>query len=220
MGYPYDFDSPSGPVTRDELLRFLRGTIPDRRTVEAMAAVPRDQFVDPELRPFAWENRPLPIGHGQTISQPEIVGAMTAALRLSGRERVLEVGSGSGYQAAVLAELAREVVTVERIPELVARAAAILARLGYVNVEVRQAGEILGYPEGGPYEAILVAAAAPEAPEALLGQLAAGGRLVIPVGSRHEQTLMRITKGTDGRTIREDLGPCRFVPLIGRGAWP
>ncbi len=215
----YDDERPGGPVTREELLRYLRGSIRDRRVVEAMARVPREQFVEPELRPYAWENRPLPIGHAQTISQPEIVAVMTAALRLTGSERVLEVGAGSGYQAAVLAELAREVITVERIPALVERARSTLAALGYSNVQVRQSGETLGYPEGAPYDAILVAAGAPEVPPDLTEQLALGGRLVIPTGSRSEQRLLRITLGADGTLDREDLGPCRFVPLMGRGAW-
>lgn len=207
-------------VTREELLAHLRRHVRDRRVLAAMARVPREQFVPAEWRPAAWENRPLPIGHGQTISQPEIVAAMTAALRLRGDEEVLEVGTGSGYQAAVLAELAREVISVERVPKLVAAARARLTALGYGNVRVEQATDELGWRAGAPYDAILVSAGAPRVPAPLLDQLRLGGRLVIPVGERSEQELLRVTR-RPGRELRvERLGPCRFVPLIGPNAWP
>lgn len=204
---------------RTALLAELALEISDRRVLEAMAQVPRERFVPEELRPFAYDNRPLSIGYGQTISQPLIVAMMTQALQLIGSERVLEVGTGSGYQAAVLSLLAMEVVTVERVAPLAERAAAVLAELGYHNVEVRIAGEVLGWPEAGPYDGIIVTAAAPEVPRELLEQLALGGRLVIPVGSRDLQELVRITKTPQG-AIRHNLGPCRFVPLVGRSAWP
>lgn len=204
---------------RTALLAELALEISDRRVLEAMAQVPRERFVPEELRAFAYDNRPLPIGYGQTISQPLIVAMMTQALQLTGSERVLEVGTGSGYQAAVLSLLAAEVVTVERVAPLAERAAAVLAELGYHNVEAHIAGEVLGWPEGGPYDGIIVTAAAPEVPRELLEQLALGGRLVIPVGSRDLQELVRITKSLQG-AIRHNLGPCRFVPLVGRSAWP
>ncbi len=204
---------------RTALLEELAVEITDQRVMEAMAKVPRERFVPEELRPYAYENRPLPIGYGQTISQPLIVAMMTQALQLTGSEKVLEVGTGSGYQAAILSRLAEYVVTVERVAPLAERAAAVLQELGYANVEVHVAGEALGWPEGAPYDAIIVTAAAPEVPRELLDQLAAGGRLVIPVGSRDLQELVRITKTPRGAQ-RHNLGPCRFVPLVGKSAWP
>lgn len=204
---------------RTALLEELAVEITDRRVMEAMAQVPRERFVPEELRPYAYDNRPLPIGYGQTISQPLIVAMMTQALQLTGGEKVLEVGTGSGYQAAILSRLAEYVVTVERVAPLAERAAAVLRELGYTNVEVHVAGETLGWPEGAPYDAIIVTAAAPEVPRELLDQLALGGRLVIPVGSRDLQELVRITKTQRGAQ-RHNLGPCRFVPLVGKSAWP
>lgn len=213
--------TPAGDLgrARTALLEELAVEISDRRVMEAMAQVPRERFVPEELRPYAYENRPLPIGYGQTISQPLIVAMMTQALQLTGNEKVLEVGTGSGYQAAILSRLARHVVTVERVAPLAERAAAILRELGYTNVEVHVAGDVLGWPEESPYDAIIVTAAAPEVPRELLEQLAGGGRLVIPVGSRDLQELVRITKTARGAQ-RNNLGPCRFVPLVGKGAWP
>jgi protein-L-isoaspartate(D-aspartate) O-methyltransferase len=192
--------------------------IADPRVLAAMARVPRHRFVPEPQRRFAYADGPLPIGDGQTISQPYMVAAMTEALRLGGAERVLEVGTGSGYQCAVLAELAREVVTVERISELSERAGAVLADLGYTNV-VRVVGDgTLGAPEHSPYDAIVVTAGAPAAPEPLLAQLADGGRLVVPEGGRGIQTLVRYTRR--GRNIHtEALMQCMFVPLIGRHGW-
>jgi protein-L-isoaspartate(D-aspartate) O-methyltransferase len=183
-----------------------------------MARVPRECFVSPDLRRFAYEDRPLPIGHGQTISQPLMVAMMMEVLYLQGDERVLEVGTGSGYQAALLAELASYVVTVERVPELAEQACQRLRELGYRNIEVHIATDALGWSEGAPYDAILVTAGAPRVPRALLQQLAVGGRLVIPVGQRRVQHLLHVAKTPRGTTVRR-LGECRFVPLIGRGAW-
>lgn len=166
----------------------------------------------------AYDDRPLGIGFGQTISQPFIVAMMVQALELRGDEKVLELGTGSGYEAAVLAELARTVVTVECIPELAEAAKRALDDLGYSNIEVRMAGRSLGWPEGAPYDAIVVSAGAPRVPQVLLDQLAFNGRLVIPVGSRWQQELLRVTKLRQGNKT-ENLGGCYFVPLIGEGAW-
>jgi protein-L-isoaspartate(D-aspartate) O-methyltransferase len=201
------------------LLAELREEIRDERVLAAFDRVPRERFVPPDLQDEAYENRPLPIGHEQTISQPLIVAMMTEALQLIGTERVLEIGTGSGYQAAILSLLAREVISVERIAPLAATAAERLRDMGYDNVTVRVAGNELGWREGAPYDAIIVTAAAPEIPRDLLDQLAHGGRLVIPVGGRDVQELVRIVKTPEG-AVRHNLGPCRFVPLLGRDGWP
>jgi protein-L-isoaspartate(D-aspartate) O-methyltransferase len=204
---------------RERLMAELAAEVKDTRVLDAIRRVPREEFVDRDVRYAAYENRPLPIGHGQTISQPLIVALMAQALLLSGDEKVLEVGTGSGYQAAVLSLLARQVVSVERVTPLAHAAAERLERLGYRNVEVHIVEEVLGWPDGAPYDAIVVAAAAPEVPLALLNQLAVGGRLVIPVGARNLQELVRIVK-TPAGAQRHNLGPCRFVPLLGSSAWP
>jgi len=203
---------------RERLLRHLDREIADRRVVEAMRRVPREAFVPAALVHAAYDDRPLGIGFGQTISQPFIVAMMVQALELRGDEKVLELGTGSGYEAAVLAELARTVVTVECIPELAEAAKRVLDDLGYSNIEVRMAGRTLGWPEGAPYDAIVVSAGAPRVPQVLLDQLAFNGRLVIPVGSRWQQELLRVTKLRQGNKT-ENLGGCYFVPLIGEGAW-
>jgi protein-L-isoaspartate(D-aspartate) O-methyltransferase len=205
-------------TARENLVRALGFEVHDERVLAAMARVPRERFVPDDLRRYAYEDRPLPIGHGQTISQPLMVALMTQALHLQGSERVLELGTGSGYQAALLAELAAHVVTVERVPELAEEAAQRLRELGYRNVEVHTAGGVLGWPEGAPYDAILVTAGAPRVPRSLLQQLAMDGRLVIPVGERRVQQLLYVARTARGATVRK-LGECRFVPLIGRGAW-
>lgn len=206
-------------TARDRLVDELAREITDQRVLTAMRHVARERFVPKDLRWTAYENRPLPIGYGQTISQPLMVAMMTQALQLQGNEKVLEIGTGSGYQAALLAELALTVVTVERIAPLARRAGDRLAELGYGNVEVQVAGEELGWPDGAPYDAIAVTAAAPDVPFELLQQLAEGGRLVIPVGSRNVQELVRITK-TPAGAVRNNLGGCRFVPLLGKSGWP
>ena len=203
---------------RHRLVEFLRREIRDERVLAAMGRVPRELFVGSGQWESAYDDRPLPIGHGQTISQPLMVAIMTEALDLEGPEKVLEVGTGSGYQAAILAELAERVVTVERLPELVRKAEENLRRLGYSNIEVHQAGSALGWPDQAPYDAIVVSAGAPGVPQVLVDQLAAGGRLVIPAGSRHEQTLIRVVR-REHKTTMESLGPCRWVPLIGEDAW-
>jgi len=203
---------------REDLVRHLDREIADKRVIQAMRRVPRDAFVSPEQSRVAYDDRPLSIGFGQTISQPFIVALMLQALELRGDEKVLELGTGSGYAAALLAELAQKVVTVEYVPELAESARVVLDKLGYANVEVRVAGGILGWPEGAPYEAIIVSAGAPQVPQVLLDQLALNGRLVIPVGSRWQQELLKVTKLRRGNNI-ENLGGCYFVPLIGEGAW-
>jgi len=203
---------------RENLLKYLDHEIADKRVVEAMRRVPREAFVSPEQYHTAYDDRPLSIGFGQTISQPFIVALMVQALELKGREQVLELGTGSGYEAAILAELAQKMVTVECVPELAESAKRVLDKLGYSNVEVHVAGKTLGWPEGAPYDAIIVSAGAPTIPEVLLEQLAWNGRLVIPVGSRGQQDLLKVTKLRKGNRI-ENLGGCYFVPLVGEGAW-
>jgi protein-L-isoaspartate(D-aspartate) O-methyltransferase len=194
----------------------LRGQdIRDERVLAAMASVPRHLFVPPHLRARAYEDMPLPIGHGQTISQPLMVATMLEAMRLRGDERVLEVGAGSAYQAALLGELAREVVAVEIVPELARSATDVLRRLGYTNVDVVLGDGSLGWPAKAPYQVIAIAAAAPSIPPPLIEQLAVGGRLLAPVGGRFGQQLMRLRKLGDGRVVMEELGGCAFVPLIG-----
>ncbi len=185
----------------------------DPRVLEAMARVPRHWFVEEAFWPRAYADQALPIGFGQTISRPSTVARMTTALALSPADRVLEVGTGSGYQAAVLACLAGRVFSVERVAALAVRARARLDRLGFTGVEIRPGDGARGWPERAPFDAILVTAAAPEVPEALLEQLAPGGRLVIPVGNGDRQAILRIRREASGGWAREVLEPCRFVPL-------
>ena len=187
---------------------------------DAMQRVPRETFVPPEFRPMAYEDVSLAIGMGQTISQPYIVALMTEALGLQGNEKVLEVGTGSGYQAAILSELLPRgrIVSVELIPLLANKAKVLLRKLGYANVDVQQAGPVLGCPGQAPFDAIIVAAAAPRLPEALGEQLAVGGRMVVPVGTLEEQKLVQVLRTEEGTSIKM-LGLCRFVPLIGPAAF-
>ncbi len=201
------------------LIETLRAEgVTDEKVLAAMAVTDRAEFVLDEYRSQAYDNAPLPIGFGQTISQPLVVGLMTQALQLEPESKVLEVGTGSGYQAAILARLSSEVITVERVPELAQRAAAILARLGLTNVKVRTGSAAAGWPEEAPYDRILITAGAPRLPVRLLARLRPGGRLVVPVGSLRSQRLLVIEKGSQG--IKEhDLGAVQFVPLIGEGAW-
>jgi protein-L-isoaspartate(D-aspartate) O-methyltransferase len=199
-------------------VQIRRRHIQDEGVLAAMTQVPRHEFVHGELRGRAYEDAPLPIGEGQTISQPYIVAAMTAALRLSGSEKVLEIGAGCGYQGAILGCLASEVYTIECRSELAAEASERLARLGYANVHVHCGDGTLGLLELAPFDAILVAAAAPSVPGPLVEQLAAGGRMIVPVGDAENQELQLIER-TD-RTLRTTiLEPCRFVPLIGAHGW-
>ena len=205
-------------LARDNLIAKLSLEISDKRVLEAMRRVPREAFVPQDQYYAAYEDRPLSIGFGQTISQPYIVALMVQALELKGGDKVLELGAGSGYEAAILAELAREVVTVERISELVEGAKRALEKLGSSNVKVHLAGKKLGWSDEAPYGAIIVSAGAPTIPQILLNQLSFGGRLVIPVGSRWQQDLLKVTKRRKGNKV-ENLGGCYFVPLIGEGAW-
>ncbi len=188
--------------------------IRDPRVLEAMRRVPRDRFVPVEVRGRAYDDAALPIGADQTISQPYMVAAICQALSLTGRERVLDVGTGSGYQAAVLAELADEVHTIERVPELAARARQTLEDAGYGHVHVHVGDGTRGVPEAAPFDAVAIAAAAPAVPEAVYEQLAPRGRLVLPVGDRRAQELQLVVRSPEGpATIRSV--PCRFVPLVG-----
>jgi protein-L-isoaspartate(D-aspartate) O-methyltransferase len=205
-------------AARAELIEHLSTEIKDERVLAAMRSIPRECFVPPEGQPLAYEDRPLPIGYEQTISQPFIIALMTEALELTGKEKVLEIGTGSGYQAAILAKLARHVVTTERLKPLAEIAKKVLDSLGYTNIEVHLAEETLGWPQEAPYDAIMVTAGAPKVPADLMAQLAIGGRLVIPVGSRYIQELCKITKSRK-KTMVQNLGGCRFVSLIGKGAW-
>jgi len=189
--------------------------ITDVRVLAALERVPREEFVAPHLAQEAYEDAPLPIGEGQTISQPYIVAFTVASLGLGGDERVLEVGTGSGYAAAVLSLLARSVYSVERVPTLATTAGVRLARLGYDNVQVSCSDGSLGWPEHAPYDAIAVAAVGPQVPSALLEQLSVGGRLVMPVGPNRSQILMRVTRIGLHRYQEEGLADVRFVPLIG-----
>lgn len=212
--------SPDFEAARHEMVaRQIRGRgIRSQKVLEAMEIVPRHLFVPSEHAAMAYADEPLPIGDGQTISQPFMVAAMAEALSLEGHERVLEVGAGSGYQAAVLSQLAHDVVAIEAQPALAEQAHERLARLGYANVRIEQGDGSLGWLPAAPYDAILVAAAAPGIPQPLLDQLVDGGRLVIPVGPSKGQDLLRIVKH-DGQITKKSLHACRFVPLLGRYGW-
>jgi protein-L-isoaspartate(D-aspartate) O-methyltransferase len=202
----------------DQQLR--RRDIVDPAVLAAFGAVPREEFVDPVAEKWAYEDSPLSIGFGQTISQPYVVAMTVQALGLTGDERVLEIGTGSGYAAAILGKLVREVHTVERIPELATTAAERLARLGFTNVHVHQGDGTLGWSPSAPYDAIAVSAGAPRPPPSLLQQLTIGGRIVIPHGDASSQRLARITRTDDHHFVEENLGEVRFVPLVGAEGWP
>jgi protein-L-isoaspartate(D-aspartate) O-methyltransferase len=208
-------------ILRDEMVsrQIAARGVRDERVLEAMGTVPREAFVSERLAELAYNDNPLPIGEEQTISQPYVVALMAEALELRPEDRVLEIGAGSGYAAAVLSRLAREVFTVERHESLAQEARERIGRLGYSNVQVHQGDGTLGWPEDAPYDAIVVAAGGPEVPQALLDQLAEGGRLVIPLGPDiRSQDLIRVRR-KGGSFLREDLGPVRFVPLIGDQGW-
>lgn len=213
-------DTPALAGARQQMVeRQLAGRgIRDLRVLEAMRRVPRHCFVPPSLRAEAYADHPLPIGEGQTISQPYIVARMTELLALAGPERVLEIGTGSGYQAAILAELAREVYTVEVLPALAARARRVLEALGDTTVRVRTGDGTLGWPEAAPFDRVLVAAGGPGVPPPLFDQLAEGGRLVIPTGSLSAQVLQVVDKRDGQMRVRPDC-ECVFVKLVGQHAW-
>ncbi len=192
--------------------------IRDARVIAAMKKVPRHRFVEEALQSQAYSDHPLPIGEKQTISQPYMVALMTEALQLTGKEKVLEIGAGSGYQTAILAELAERVYSIERIRSLAIKARQLLYELGYFNVEIKIFDGTYGWLEESPFDAIVVTAGAPDIPQPLLDQLAMGGRLVIPVGDAFVQDLIRVTKSGEG-IKKEDLGGCRFVKLIGKFGW-
>ncbi len=194
--------------------------VSDPLVLEAMLKVPRHLFVEEALQAQAYGDYPLPIGERQTISQPFMVGYMTAALALKGDEKVLEIGTGSGYQAAVLGSICRKVFSVERIAPLARRARQTLDALGYGNVHIRLSDGTRGWEEEAPFDGIMVTAGAPSVPQDYLDQLALGGRLVIPVGDLGSQVLKRVTRLGESRFHEEDLLGCRFVPLIGQSGWP
>ncbi len=198
--------------------QLARRGITDARVLEAMRRVPRHRFVEEALRDSAYGDHPLPIGEQQTISQPYIVGLMTSLLALSGTEKVLEVGTGSGYQTAVLAELVRRVCSIERVGLLATRARAVLEGLGYMNVWVRVGNGTLGWPDEAPFDRILVAAGGPGVPPPLFEQLADGGRMVLPIGNAEGQTLTLVERVGDEMRTRS-FGECMFVKLVGKYAW-
>jgi len=192
--------------------------IKDQRVIAAMRKVPRHLFVEEALQGQAYSDHPLPIGDKQTISQPYMVALMTEALALTGKEKVLEIGTGSGYQAAILAECAAKVFSIERIRSLAIRARKLLLDLGYFNVEIKFTDGTVGWNDESPFDAIMVTAGAPDIPQPLIDQLKVGGRMAIPVGDVNIQDLIRITKTEDG-IKKEDFGGCRFVKLIGKHGW-
>jgi len=196
----------------------VRG-IKDRRVIETMLGVPRHLFLDEALWPQAYDDNPLPIGEKQTISQPYIVALMSEALQLNGTEKVLEIGTGSGYQCAILAELADQVYTVERIPSIAKRARKIFDQLKYSNVIIHIGDGTLGWKQHSPYDGIIVTAASPHPPKPLLEQLVKGGRLVIPLGDEFTQNLVVYTRQDKDDYTEESYGGCRFVKLIGQHGW-
>ena len=198
--------------------QLVRRGLSDARVLDALRKVPRHLFVEEALRDRAYGDHPLPIGEEQTISQPYIVALMTQLLEVSDRDKVLEIGTGSGYQTAVLAELARRVCSIERLPRLAERARALLAELGYANVWVRVGSGTLGWPDEAPFDRILVTAGGPSVPPPLFQQLAEGGRLVLPLGDPVNQTLTLVEK-VRGEMKTQEHGECKFVKLVGKYAW-
>lgn len=193
--------------------------VKDRRLIEALLKVPRHVFVEEAMAAQAYSDTPLPIGEKQTISQPYMVALMTELLQLSGKEKVLEIGTGSGYQSAILATLADRVYTVERIRPLALKARKALDSLGLLNVNIKISDGTIGWEEEAPFDAIVVTAGAPGVPEKLVEQLAPGGRLVIPVGNQFDQILVRVVKQEDGSLIQDNVTGCRFVKLVGKYGW-
>jgi protein-L-isoaspartate(D-aspartate) O-methyltransferase len=210
-----DYEAERQIMVAEQLI--VRG-IRDKRVLDAMRKVPRHLFVEEALRSRAYGDYPLPIGEKQTISQPYMVALMTESLNLKGNEKVLEIGTGSGYQAAVLAELCEKVYSVERLKSLAVKARKQLDQLGYMNVAIKIFDGTYGWIEHSPYDAIIVTAGAPEIPKALIDQLSVGGRMVIPIGDEFSQTLIKVEKGKDGITTTNICG-CVFVKLIGEYGW-
>src|SRR5436305_9697246 len=213
-------DSPAYERDRSRMVddQLARRDIMDERVLAAMRKVPRHLFVDEALRDRAYGDHALPIGEEQTISQPYIVALMTSLLALTGREKVLEVGTGSGYQTAVLAEVARRVCSVERLPRLAERARAMIEQLGYTNVWIRVGSGTLGWPDEAPFDRILVTAGGPAVPPPLFQQLAEGGRMVVPIGDPANQVLTLVEK-VGGEMRTRECGECKFVKLVGKYAW-
>jgi protein-L-isoaspartate(D-aspartate) O-methyltransferase len=209
----------SGPRQQMVETQIVARGVQDRRVINAMLEIPRHLFLDEAFWPQAYDDNPLPIGEKQTISQPYIVALMTETLGLKGTERVLEIGTGSGYQTAVLSRLAEQVYSIERIPGLAKRARKIFDTLKYTNVVVTIGDGTLGWREHAPYDGIIVTAASPRPPKALLDQLGVGGRLVIPIGDEYSQELMIYTREQDNQFTQENRGGCRFVKLIGEQGW-
>jgi protein-L-isoaspartate(D-aspartate) O-methyltransferase len=207
-------------LAREKMVKthLLPRGIKDPRVLEAMGKIPRHLFVEEALIGEAYNDHPLPIGNKQTISQPYIVALMTEALELTGTEKTLEIGTGSGYQTALLAELTRTVFTVERVKSLMVNARDLLNKLGYKNILYKAFDGSLGWQQYKPYDAIIVTAGAPKIPRPILQQLAEGGRLIVPVGNRYSQELIRVTR-RKGRNIQQNLGGCRFVDLVGLHGW-
>ena len=192
--------------------------ISDARVLAVMGKLPRERFIEDTLVREAYSDRPLPIGHKQTISQPYIVAYMTEALDLTGTEKTLEIGTGSGYQTAILAELSNKIYTIERIRPHMIKARKVLSELGYHNILFKVFDGTIGWKEYGPYDAIIVTAGAPKIPQPFLDQLAEGGRLIIPVGNKSSQELIKVTR-KQGSYSQKELGGCRFVDLVGRHGW-
>lgn len=207
-------------LAREKMVRtqLIPRGIKDRRVLDVMKEVRRDLFVEEALVGEAYNDHPLPIGHNQTISQPFIVALMTEALELKGDEKVLEIGTGSGYQTAILAKLAERVYTIERIRALMIKARSLLGELNYNNILFKAFDGTLGWDEYAPYDAIMVTAGAPRLPDPLLDQLAEGGRLIIPIGNKFSQELIKVTK-KKGAYLQDNLGGCRFVDLVGVHGW-
>jgi protein-L-isoaspartate(D-aspartate) O-methyltransferase len=210
-----NFEKERGRMVEEQIVG--RG-VKDTRVLAAMRKIPRHEFLPEAIRGVAYADQALPIGEGQTMSQPYMVALMTELLEIKGPERVLEIGTGSGYQAAVLAELCEKVYTVERVKMLAAQARVVLDRLGYKNVAIKVYDGTYGWKETAPFDAIVVTAGSPDVPSALVDQLKDGGRLVIPVGERHSQQLVRMIKTSRG-IVTEKSVPCIFVPLIGAHGW-
>jgi protein-L-isoaspartate(D-aspartate) O-methyltransferase len=213
---PFDRDREVSYLIEQEL---IPAGITDERVLAAMRKVRREKFLPSSLRNRAYDNYPLPIGENQTISQPYIVAVMTQALALTPDHKVLEIGTGSGYQTAILAELAGIIYTIERIGVLATRARTTLYSMGYDNIYIIEGDGTLGLPEYAPFDRVIVTAASPSVPDTLLEQLGPGGKIVIPVGGSYVQDLKLVEKARNGRLYRSSLGGCRFVPLIGEKGW-